>query len=105
MCCPTSLVGLSFGKVTTPVKSSSASIAKIKVALVTAVCALVVFLACTQILHIDVATPILGLVVLYLAYLVSSGWTPLPEWKPAHFWSVAIVLTAFVELGFASWMR
>ncbi len=73
----------------------------IKVSLVTLVCVLVILFVTTQVLHVDFATPALGLAVLYLGYHVSQGWTPLPAASPALFWSLAIILTTLIEILFA----
>ncbi len=73
----------------------------VQVGLVTLVCVLVLFVISTQFLHTG-ATPVLGLVVLYLAYRLSSGWTPVHELNSALFWSVSMVLTTCVEILLAS---
>ncbi len=72
----------------------------LQVSIVSLICVMVIVLT-TQILKLDTATPALGLIVLYLGYHVSACWTPVPEWKPALFWSLSIILTMFIEILFA----
>ncbi len=40
----------------------------------------------------------LGMLILFLGYFVSDGWTPVDEWNPAVFWSASIACTAVVEI-------
>jgi hypothetical protein len=76
-----------------------------KVALVTAASLVAIILVTTQFLHIGIEFPVMGPVILFLAYLVSSGWTPLSEWDPALYWSLAIIITTLVEIVFAFLLR
>jgi hypothetical protein len=72
-----------------------------KVGLVAAVCILVIVFVTTQVLHVGAELAVMGPIILFLGYLVSSGWTPVDEWNPVLYWSAAIILTALVELAFA----
>ncbi len=54
-----------------------------------------------QVLHVGAELAVMGPILLFLGYVVSEGWTPLPEWNPILCWSVAIILTTLVELVFA----
>lgn len=72
-----------------------------KVALVTIACMVVIIFVATQVIHVRVELAVMGPILIFLGYLVSDSWTPIPEWNPALFWSLAIVFTALVEIAFA----
>ncbi len=72
-----------------------------QVGLVTVGCMIAIVLFTTQILHVPPLLPSLGPLILFLGYLVSNGWTPMPEVNAGMFWSIAIVCTTVVELVFA----
>jgi hypothetical protein len=73
----------------------------IKVGLVSAACVLVIAIVTTQVVHVGAELAVMGPILLFLGYLVSNGWTPLPEWNPVLYWSAAIFFTALVEIVFA----
>ncbi len=79
-------------------KRGTAASDNLQVSLVALVCGLILFIFSTQFLHLAIAAPVLGILVLYIAYRLSSGWTPVPEMSPTLFWSVSLVLTTFVEI-------
>ena len=72
-----------------------------QVSLVTVACLAVIVVSTTRILHVEADLAVTGPVILFLGYLVSRGWTPVPEWNPGLYWSVAIILTTVLELSFA----
>ncbi len=75
--------------------------ATFKLGLVTAGCIALIVLITTQVIHVRAELAVMGPILLFLGYLVSRGWMPLPEWNPILYWSAAIILTTVVEIVFA----
>ncbi len=73
-----------------------------KVGLVTVGSMVLIAVITTQVLHTQPLLPSLGPPMLFLAYRVSNGWTPLPEVSAGLFWSISILCTTVVELVLAS---
>lgn len=72
-----------------------------RVGLVTVVCIAFILVVTANVLRVPAEIAIFGPTLLFLGYLVSFGWTPVPDWSPVGFWSLAILLTTFVEIVFA----
>lgn len=72
-----------------------------KVGAVTLVCITVIAVVTAKVIHNEIDLAVMGPVLLFLGYMVSDAWAPLPEWNPTWFWSLAIVLTTIVEIVFA----
>ncbi len=73
----------------------------LQVSLVTMACLGAIIVITTQVLHVGADLAIMGPVILFLGYLVSRGWTPVPEWSPSWYWGVSIILTTVIEIIFA----
>lgn len=71
-----------------------------KVGAVTLVCIAVVALVTARMIHNQIDLAVMGPVLLFLGYMVSDAWAPLPEWNPTWFWSLAIVFGTIVEIVF-----
>ncbi len=71
-----------------------------KVGAVALACIGLVAVMTIQVFHNGFDLAVMGPVILFLGYLVSEAWTPLPELSPAIFWSIAIIFTTVVEVVF-----
>ena len=73
----------------------------LRVGLVSGACIALIAVVTTQVLHVQAELAAMGPIILFLGYLVSSAWSPVPEWSPTLFWCASIILAALVELAFA----
>ncbi len=75
--------------------------ATLKLGLVTSACLLLIEVVTTQVFHMRADAAYFGPLFLFLFYVVSNGWTPVPEFAPSVFWGAAIVFTTLIEIAFA----
>lgn len=69
------------------------------VAIVSIACVVMAWLITTQAMHVLSLTVLFAPAVLFLAYHVSYGWTPIPQFKAGVYWSVCIVLATTLAIG------
>ncbi len=69
------------------------------VAFVSLACVVMAWAITTQVLHVRSLTVLFAPAVLFLAYHISYGWTPIPQFRAGVYWSICIVLATAIAIG------